>query len=223
MIDASKLTPSRRNLARARAIAAAVTEEQLQRFAPQLTSLDANDLTAIFARELEWIDATIMREEFAPLKSEQLIPYHPAGGPGVDLVTYRKITELGQAVGPRAGVLAAVVAVPGLRVGEPEVGPAVDHHGLVGQLPGDLRGLTVRQAQEHHVVAGQDPDRGLLEDPVGQRQQVRLEGAQRLAGVAARRQRADLHVRVGEEQAEQLAAGVPAGAGDGDPDLRHAA
>lgn len=97
MIDASKLTPSRRNLARARAIAAAVTEEQLQRFAPQLTSLDANDLTAIFARELEWIDATIMREEFAPLKSEQLIPYHPAGGPGVDLVTYRKITELGQA------------------------------------------------------------------------------------------------------------------------------
>lgn len=97
MIDATKLTPSRRNVARARAIAAAVTEEQLARFAPQLTSLDANDLTAIFARELEWIDATIMREEFAPLKSEQLIPYHAAGGPGVDLVTYRKITELGQA------------------------------------------------------------------------------------------------------------------------------
>jgi hypothetical protein len=97
MIDATKLTPSRRNVARARAIAAAVTEEQLHRFAPQLASLDANDLTAVFARELEWIDATIMREEFAPLKSELLIPYHPSGGPGVNQVTYRKITELGQA------------------------------------------------------------------------------------------------------------------------------
>ncbi len=92
-----EIKPSRRNLARARALVAMVNEEMIERFAPQLLTMDANDLTAVFARELEWIDTTIQREEFAPLKSEQLIPYHPSGGPGVDLVTYRKITELGRA------------------------------------------------------------------------------------------------------------------------------
>lgn len=96
-LDLNNLKPSRRNLARARAIMTVVNEEMLERFAPQLLTMDANDLTAVFARELEWIDATLEREEFAPLKSEQLIPYHPSGGPGVNTVTYRKVTELGQA------------------------------------------------------------------------------------------------------------------------------
>jgi len=95
--DILTLKPSRRNLARARAIMQVVNEDVLSRYAPQLLTLDANDLTAVFARELEWIDAKIEREEFAPLKSEQLIPYHPSGGPGVNTVTYRKITELGLA------------------------------------------------------------------------------------------------------------------------------
>jgi len=96
-MDSQTLTPSRRNLARAKAIMNVVDEDLLSRYAPQLLTMDANDLTAVFARELEWIDATLEREEFAPLKSEQLIPYHPSGGPGVNTVTYRKVTELGLA------------------------------------------------------------------------------------------------------------------------------
>lgn len=95
--ELENLKPSRRNLARAKAIVAVVNEDMLERFAPQLLTMDANDLTAVFARELEWIDAKLEREEFAPLKSEQLIPYHPSGGPGVNTVTYRKVTELGLA------------------------------------------------------------------------------------------------------------------------------
>jgi hypothetical protein len=96
-LDPQTLKPSRRNLARARAIMTVVNEDLVSRYAPQLLTMDANDLTAVFARELEWIDAKLEREEFAPLKSEQLIPYHPSGGPGIDTVTYRKITELGLA------------------------------------------------------------------------------------------------------------------------------
>jgi hypothetical protein len=97
MTEAETLKPSRRNLARARAIMTVVNEDLLERYAPQLLTMDANDLTAVFARELEWIDSTLEREQFAPLKSEQLIPYHPSGGPGVNAVTYRKVTELGRA------------------------------------------------------------------------------------------------------------------------------
>ena len=80
----------------------------------------------------------------------------------------------------------------------------------------------MRKGQEHHVVAGQGLGGGLLEDPVGQRDQVRLEGAQELAGVAAGGQRADLDVGMREQQAQQLTAGVPAGSGNGDP-VAHAA
>lgn len=95
--DLDNLKPSRKNLARAKAMVNVVDEHMLARFAPQLLTMDANDLTAVFARELEWIDATLEREQFAPLKSEELIPYHPSGGPGINTVTYRKVTELGQA------------------------------------------------------------------------------------------------------------------------------
>ena len=54
------------------------------------------------------------------------------------------------------------------------------------------------------------------EHPVGQRQQVRLQGPEALAGVAPAGQRADLDARVPQQQPEHLAPGVPAGAGDGD-------
>ena len=69
--------------------------------------------------------------------------------------------------------------------------------------------------EEDDVVPGERLDRGLLEHPVGERHQVRLERAERLTGVGAGGDRPDLDVRVGEQQAEHLAAGVPAGAGDG--------
>ena len=49
--------------------------------------------------------------------------------------------QLGQAVGPGAGVAAAVEPLPGRRVGEPEVGAAVDDHDVLAQLGRDRAGL----------------------------------------------------------------------------------
>ena len=80
----------------------------------------------------------------------------------------------------------------------------------------DRGGLAVRQAEEDHVVAGEDLDGGVVEDPVGERQQVRLERAEALAGVGPGGERADLDLGVPEQQAQHLAPGVPAGSGDGD-------
>ena len=71
---------------------------------------------------------------------------------------------------------AAVEPLPGRRVGEPVVGAAVDHHDALAQLGRDRAGLAVRQRQEDDVVVGEGLGAGLLEDPVGQRDQVRLEG-----------------------------------------------
>ena len=118
-------------------------------------------------------------------------------------------------------MLAAVERLPGGRVGEPEVGAAVDDDGVVGQRLGDRGGLAVRQAEEDHVVAGEHLDGGLLEHPVGQRHEVRLERAERLPRVGAGGDRADLDVRVGQQQPQDLAAGVPARSGDRHSALRH--
>ena len=74
----------------------------------------------------------------------------------------------------------------------------------------------MRECQEDHVVVLEGLGAGLLQDPVGQRDQVRLEGAEELAGVAACGERADLDLGMREQQAQQLTAGVPAGSGDGD-------
>ena len=74
----------------------------------------------------------------------------------------------------------------------------------------------MRQAEEDHVVAGQRLHRRVDEDAVGEREQVRLERAEPLAGVGARGQGADLDLGVAEEQAQDLAPGVPTGSGDGD-------
>ena len=87
--------------------------------------------------------------------------------------------QLGQAVGPGAGVAAAVEPLPRRRVGQPVVGAAVDDHDLLPQLGRDRAGLAVREGEEDHVVAGQRRGAGLLEHPVGQRDQVRLQAAQR--------------------------------------------
>ena len=89
--------------------------------------------------------------------------------------------------------------------------------GASGYAGGELTGLAVRQGEEHDVVPGERVEVGLLEHPIGQRQEVRLERAELLAGVGGSRQRADLDVRVGEQMAQELASGVPAGAGDSDP------
>jgi hypothetical protein len=63
----------------------------------QSITLDANDLTAVFARELEWVDQQLQRTEFLPLKSKELIDWDSRGGPGINQVTWRKVTEVGKA------------------------------------------------------------------------------------------------------------------------------
>ena len=50
-----------------------------------------------------------------------------------------------------------------------------------------------------------------------------LERPQRLPRVRSRGQHADLGARVREEKTQQLAPGVPAGTGDRDPEVTHAA
>ena len=62
---------------------------------------------------------------------------------------------------------------------------------------------------------------GLDEHPVGERHQVRLERSQRLARVGRPGEGADLDLGMGQQQAQQLAPGVPAGSGDSDTLPRH--
>ncbi len=75
----------------------------------------------------------------------------------------------------------------------------------------------MRQREEDHVVAAEGVEAGLVEHPVGQRDQVRLEATEWLAGVRRAGERADLDLGVREQQPQQLASGVPAGSGDRDP------
>ena len=67
--------------------------------------------------------------------------------------------QLGQPVGPAAGVRRAVELLPRGRVGEPEVRAAVDDQGVGAELFGQRGRMAVRQAQEHHVMAGQHAER----------------------------------------------------------------
>ena len=74
------------------------------------------------------------------------------------------------------------------------------------------------EGEEHRVVAGEVLHGRVDQDPVGERDQVRLQRAQRRPGVAARGEGADLDPRVREQEAEQLASCVSARAGHGDSD-----
>jgi hypothetical protein len=60
-------------------------------------TLDANDVTAYFARELEHVDTEIQRTKFAPLKAAEFLEITSGGGPNVNQETYRKVTEIGRA------------------------------------------------------------------------------------------------------------------------------
>ena len=82
--------------------------------------------------------------------------------------------ELGQPVGPGAGVLGAVEVAPGSGVGQPEVRAAVDHQDVVGQLGGERAGRAVRQGEDDDVVTGQRVRRVVSRIAVGERRQVRV-------------------------------------------------
>ena len=76
----------------------------------------------------------------------------------------------------------------------------------------------MRQGQHHDVVTRERVGGGRLDDPVGQRHELRMVLAQAAAGRAGRGQRADLDLGMTEEQPQQLATGVAARARDTDPD-----
>lgn len=86
------IKPRQKNLDMARIIA-----QQIYAHDPVGLTVDANDLTALFANELEFVDQELQVEKFAPLKAQELVPFWTAGGPGVEKVKYRKVKELGQA------------------------------------------------------------------------------------------------------------------------------
>ena len=129
--------------------------------------------------------------------------------------------QLGHAVGPRPGVRGVVEGGPGALVGEPEVGAAVDDDHVVAQLGRQGRRVAVRQGEHDGVVAGEHLGGGVLEQPVGQRGQVRVDAAQRLAGVRRGGEGTDLEVGVLQQQAHDLTAGVPARPGDCDTSHVH--
>jgi hypothetical protein len=79
----------------------------------------------------------------------------------------------------------------------------------------------VRQREHDRVVAGEHLGRGVLEQPVGQRGQVRVDAAEKLPGVGRGGQHPDLELGVLEQQPHDLPAGVPARPGDCDTSHVH--
>ena len=90
------------------------------------------------------------------------------------------------------------------------VGAEVYHQHVRAELRGELRGVAVRQGEEDDVVPAEGLGGRVGQRPAGQRHQVRLVGAQLRAGAARRGERADLDLGMGEQQAQQFAARVPA-------------
>jgi hypothetical protein len=66
----------------------------------------------------------------------------------------------------------------------------------------------VRQREEDDVMAGQRLEGGHLEHAVRERDQVRVDAPESFTRTAGRRDGADLELRVGEQQPEDLSSGV---------------
>ncbi len=111
MIDVNKLRPSMQNIMLARLVLANASHDAKRDAG--VHTMDANDLTAMFAREFEFIDQNIRETKYAPLQSENFVQWYAAGGPSVDTVTWRQVTELGQAewIGNRSDDLPRVDVV----------------------------------------------------------------------------------------------------------------
>jgi hypothetical protein len=113
--------------------------------------------------------------------------------------------QLRQSVGPAAGVRRSVEPLPRVGVGEAEVGAAVDDQRVGAELFGQRGRMTMRQRQEHHVVAGEHVELGRLDHALGQRRQVRVVLTEGAAGAGGRGHRADREapVRVGRVPEQQ--------------------
>jgi hypothetical protein len=67
------------------------------------------------------------------------------------------------------------------------------------------------------AFAGEDVGRGVLENPVGQRAEVRVDRPQGLPGVRRGGERPDLQLGVLEEEADHLSPGIATGTGHCNP------
>ena len=79
----------------------------------------------------------------------------------------------------------------------------------------------MRECEEHHVVTREGVDGGVLEDPVRQGGEVRVDRPERLTCSRGCRERADLDLGVRQEEADELASGISTRPGDRDPNHVH--
>jgi hypothetical protein len=95
MADKQSLNPSAQNISTGRFLAQIVLSQAPN--AGYSITTDANDLTVLFARELENIDEELYETDFAVLNAADMVPFEKLGGPSVLTETYREVTEVGQA------------------------------------------------------------------------------------------------------------------------------
>ena len=135
---------------------------------------------------------------------------------GLDLLAVQlrhAVDELAEQVGIR--VLVAVPDRVVVRVVQPEVGAQVDDDlRLIAQLRQRLHADAVRQAEEEHVARLQRLARRVLQ--LRALSQVRVRGEDELARIAPRRRLLDLHLRVAQQNPQQLPARIPRRADDRD-------
>ena len=126
--------------------------------------------------------------------------------------------QLGQPVGPGAGVLGAVPTGPVGGGGEPEVRPGIDDDQIGiggGQLLGELGRGAVRQTEDDGVVGGQTLriQVGELGGESRDTRQLRHERCDGLTGVAVGGERAEPQARVPGDDPGGLRACVAGGPG----------
>jgi hypothetical protein len=86
------------------------------------------------------------------------------------------------------------------------------------QLRSYLGRCSMRQCEEDHIMIGQHTGRCLSHQPISQWKQVWVMLAQECSGIGACRQRPNLHVRMCEQQPEQLSARISGGTRHGNSD-----
>ena len=116
--------------------------------------------------------------------------------------------QLGQAVGPGAGVLGAVEFVPLFSIAEPEIRATVDDQHIVGQLGSNPGRCTMRECEENDIMTGKVVGGGVDDVPVGQVGQVRQVGAELRPSIGVRGQSADADLGMAGGQPHDLPARV---------------
>jgi post-segregation antitoxin (ccd killing protein) len=110
-----------------------------------------------------------------------------------------------------------VEPLPRLSLREPKIGPTIDHQGIGMQLRSHLTRSPMRQSEEDHIVISEYLRRGLYHQPMSQWSQLWMVLAKLCSRISGRRHSPDLHLRMGQQQPEQLSARITCCASYGDP------